>query len=173
MEGDVNRHAIENMLVMAKDSHNVLRDAQLHLTKAIEIGEIEGTPYKQGFASVAPHQLAALWGGSIIPGQHETVTKIASEIKKDHLAPTHRFVEMLMRIESLTDPVITSFQALQVHGVEGRLRESLEKNEVPLQADFALLMTTWMDFLREYIADSLVATHVAFEAEGYPALMAS
>jgi len=173
MEGIVNDEALNDMMSKVETSLSSLKEARQLLIKAIHVGETEGTPYATGFASLIPHHLASTWSNSIVPGQKTAIAKIASTIKGDHLAPTRRFVEELEELEELTNQVFDSFCAVRECGLAGHLRESLERNEVSLQADFSPLMTKWMMFLQEYIIDSLVATHVAFESEGHPALMAS
>ncbi|HET8575157.1 MAG TPA: hypothetical protein VFM02_03250 [Candidatus Paceibacterota bacterium] len=173
MDGAVNLSSLHEMCEKARSSYEALQGAREQLDRAIQIGESEKTPYLEGFQKLSANKLGHLWGDSLVPGQRETVIKIASEIKSDHLAPSRRFVRELLKIEDLTNRVLQSFQQVYSLGEKNGLREALEQNKVPLQANFALLMTVWTDFLREYIMDSLIATHVVFEVEGYPSLKVS
>lgn len=173
MEGGCDKDAVTNMIRSAVKSRDTIREASDLLVEAIQLGEQTGTPYVEQFSSLVPHKLGLLWNTSIVPGQMETVVEVSAEIKGDHLAPSRRFVSDLRRLEELTDSVVVAFESLVTFAHDGNLRRALEENRVPIQADFALLLTKWMKFLGEYVIDSLVATHVAFEAKGHQALEAS
>ena len=69
---------------------------------------------------------------------------------------------MLEKLEKLTVLAKESLNDAGELAKSGRLREALACNEIPLQANFAILLSNWLQFMKEYLVDSLVATEVVF-----------
>lgn len=85
---------------------------------------------------------------------------IVSEIKGDHFSTAKRFVSMLEKLEKLTLLAGESLSDVGELAENGQLREALVHNKISLQANFAILLSNWLQFMKEYLVDSLIATEV-------------
>lgn len=170
--GDTDTGSAEHMLRLISESKHHVRDAQDHLVASIKIGEDTGSPYQSDFRALKPHLISAMWDGKLLVGCKDDVLRIATEISTSHLGPARRFVDNLTELERLTGALEISFGEAIEYARNGRLRDALERNAIPLQANMALALSHWLQFMREYLVDSLIATHVAFTVHKHPALVA-
>ena len=88
------------------------------------------------------------------------VSKVYEQIKcgAPSLISIHRKMQ--------TDVLITTAKNAHSYAVEGTLKTALESNATPLQATFAKLISSWVQFTKEYLVDSLLATEVVFSSKG-------
>lgn len=164
--------SIIKMNKVIKESTTHLSKAKQFLVETICIAKKSGDPYKKEFGELNSNLLSGLWNNRLLVDCKHEISKIVSEVKDDHLSTSERFVSDIEKLENLTDLAIQSLQEVSSIAHNHRLREALANNEIPLQANFGLLISTWLFFMKEYLIDSLVATEVAFNVNKAVSLVA-
>jgi len=170
--GATNAVATDNMITELVESVGNLETAQALIRLSIDTSRANTDDFAVARDQLKPDMIAELWNGSLLIESQSNVCRIAKEIKADRLSTAARFVEEIGKLLELYKPVIKAFQQAQDLAKIGRLRDGLRLNEVPLQSTYALLLSTWLSFMNEYLIDSLIATQVAFTTYQKPALVA-
>lgn len=149
-----------------------IEKASALIADAIRIGEEQPTPHLAEFRGISPNLIAEMWDRRLLVDCKETVRDLAAEIRADPLKPMRGFLRSLSGLSAQTKLAVDILRQAQDLAKRGRLRMALENNEIPLQATFATLYSEWLQFMKAYLVDSLVAAHVVFAATGKAALVA-
>ena len=171
--GYFDNDSAERVMRLLSDSKQHIRDAKKYLEISIKINEKKGLSYQKDFSSLSPRLLASVWDGSLLVECRDDTYRIVHELSIDSIAPTRRFVETLKNIENLTSVLQKSVNKAVRYAKIQSLRPALEKNIIPLQADMVLTLSTWLQFMREYLVHSVATTHIAFTKNKRPMLIAS
>ena len=157
-----------------------LRETRVHLTEArsflvrsIHVGQVQVSPYLATLKSFDPATLAVEWENHLVTNARDEIVRIATEAKSDHLAPAIRFTTSLASLATLTEDFTRIFEEARRYAERGALKSALEENLIPLQASFARLLSFWLQFMKEYLVDSLIATEAVFRANARRTLAAS
>lgn len=155
-------HVLLMMEKAISESISHLNLARGHIVNSINTAYSVGNPYKKEFSALNGNILSQLWDKQLLVACSSEVQNIVSEIKDDHLSTAKRFILALDKLEKLTLSAGKSLTDAGELAKKGQLREALACNEIPLQANFAILLSNWLQFMKEYLVDSLVATEIVF-----------
>ena len=169
--GTFHREAADDMLVLLQESVDEFMQAQALIRLSIDTASRNPDDFVEARAKLQPGELASHWR-DFLASDADDVARIAAEIKSDRLATAKRFVDELDVVIGQFTAVITAFTHAREIAGKGRLREALESNEVPLQRDFGSLYSLVLQFMGDYLIDSLVATQVSFDQRNYGPLVA-
>lgn len=164
--------AAEQMLVRLMESMNEFVRAQALIRMTIETALKNPDDFVEARERLSPDELSLAWH-EMVAGDQADVREIASSTKEDRLATAKIFVDELEEIVGYFRPVIDSFDQARTAAVEGRLREFLETNAIPLQRNFGHLYSRVLEFQRRYLIDSLVATQISFDQREHPPLVSA
>jgi hypothetical protein len=140
--------------------------------QSIEAGLQSVDEYAPQFARLDPKRLVRELDDVVLVASANEVGMIAEKLKQDNLSTTREFRGRIAGIQELTLEVAVATTGALEFARHGELRSALAENRVTLQAPFALLISTWLQFMKEYLVDSVVATEVAFTAAGAGSLAA-
>ena len=163
--------AMVDMMQYLRASRNHLVAGRDLLKRALQVGGESQAEYREQFGDLKPASLAELWNYQLLSRCEEEVCQIGQELREDNLAPTRRFIHSVEKLIELTDAGINVFETAIRFANSADLQRALEQNELPLQAEFARLLSRWLQFMKEYLVESLLATEVVFKRNNVAALV--
>lgn len=163
----------KQMVQCLHESVDDFRSARLLIAASIETSQANPDDFVEARENLAPVEIAERWDGTLLTNSKKDVERIAAEIKNDRLATARRFVDEIESLIELYKPVIEAFEEAGHVAGEGRLKDALASNEIPVQRSFGRLLSETMQFMNDYLIDSLVATQVSLDQRRHPALIAA